>query len=281
MNYLLELNEYGDEKKIDRIISRIKSVGYISTSNKRDLEKITGIDNIADIILTRVNQINRFYTKYNDNFFKKTLSEFFEESNYTYNVSYGLYLSTSSHYSSFYTSHSEGLNRLLPNSFFMEDKNSVLLSLMIGFVSKETNISYIKSFDDREKRKQDIDYWNRNYRSRHFNYANYFKYIKGINPYIEISVVNKDSEKYWSVISTYNADHFKFNGWTPDVFNSQKNYSVSEVIVNKLKNFTEMQKVNIYSGHTSYTLSDDLLRINDNRYLLSGKLTYKFILPDS
>jgi hypothetical protein len=282
MKYIYELNEFDSQNKIERIIKRIKDTGYISTSMTKELEEVTGIKGIVDKILTKVNQINDFYSKSNSDFFDDVMLEFFDGSPYTYKVNTGVYLpDRSSYLTNFY-------NRIKTNILIPDDyenstnKESFLLIFLLNFV-KSVNVEVYKHTHEYEKEKRKKHTWIQNPRERNITYVNYFKYFLDIQPYVYLGITHKKREEYWEM----DADEFtNLEGWNSDQYCANwKKDSLSERIKKRLSYFPKLGEcVEISSNdwihswtHMSWMEGNELIK-NPNRVLLHGYLTIKFKL---
>ena len=280
MKYLLELNEFDSENKIERIIKRINATGYISTSMSNELEEITGVKGIVDKLTSKVNQINNFYKNSNSDYFDDIFLEFFDESPYNYKVHTGVYLPDKTYHLSNYNNKIR-TNTLIPNEYeTYTNKESFLLTFLLNFV-RNINVEVYKHTHEYEKDKRQKPNWIQHPRERNINYVNYFKYFLDIQPYIFLDINHKRGEEYWEM----NVDEWaNLGGWNSEQYCANwKKDSVSERIKKRLSyfpNLGECVEVSSNVWYDSWTrrswMEGEEVIKNPNPVLLHGYLTIKF-----
>jgi len=284
MKYLFELNEFDSENRIDRIIKRINTTGYISSSMSDELEEITGVKDIVNKLNSKVNQLNSFYKKSNSDYFDDIMLEFFDDTQYTYSINTGVYLPNKTWHVANADSHNRIIHNVLLHKDYEESTNkySFLLSFLLNFVRNINTVVYKQTNDYENEKKQRLD-WIQHPRGRKINYVNYFKYFLDIQPYIFLDINHKRYEDYWEMDAD---DWVNLEGWNFEQYCSNwKKDSLIERIKKRLSYFTnlgECVEVDSNGWLDSWTrrtwVQDNEVITNPNPVLLHGYLSIKFKL---
>ncbi len=284
MKYLLELKEFDTGGKIENIVNRILSTGYISSSMSKELDEVTGIKNIVQKLLRKVSQINQFYERSNSDFFDDVLLEFFDGTPYTYKVRTGVYLSKNIYLLSIRKDRIK-TDIPIPDDYnTSNNKESFLLSHLLNFI-KKINVEVWKNTSHYQEEKKKGVNWIQRPRERGIEYVNYFKYVLDIQPCVYLEVEHKRSEEYWEMDA---GEFVNLEGWNSEQYCSNwKKDSVTERIKKRFSYFPylgECVAVETSVWGDSYTFrswmeGQEIVR-NPNPVLIKGYINIKFKLKD-
>ena len=269
MQYLLELNEFDENAKLQQIYNRIESSGYLSKSAEKEIISMSGLPNCINDIYDRIHEVITFYSKYDKNYFEDILLEFFENSDYTYQITIT---------AEFGQKYGDRLLIKLDDKFNGNDTENYLLKQIISTImsSNKLEIEKGKKTDDRIQ-----DWWVRNSKRRIKGKKNFFKLLSIFTPFIEVYVRHKEYLNYY-----HNGEPIE-SGWTPDMFNSYRDNAILTKIRNR---FSRIGKCDVREdGYNSYTgnymnyitdpeTGEERRVPNPNRFLISGGFKIKFEL---
>jgi hypothetical protein len=271
MQYLLELNEFDENSKLQQIYNRIESSGYLSKSAEKEIVSISGMPNCIDDIYARIDEVIKFYNKYDKEFFDDILLEFFEGTDYTYQITIA---------AEFGQRYGDRLLIKLDDKFSENDTENYLLKKIISTIIS-SNRSEVEKDKKSEKDDKLKDWWIRNPRGRVKTKKNFFKLLSIFTPVIEVYVRHKEYLNY------YHNDDPITSGWTPDMFNSYRDNAILTKIRNR---FGRIGKCDVREdGYSSYTgdymnyiidpeTGEERRIPNPNRFLISGGFKIKFEL---
>ena len=285
MRYLLELNEFDSENRIDQICKRIENTGYISRSTEKELGELTGIHDIVDQIYRKVDEIYSFYNRFSKDYIDDILLEFFKSSQYTYKINIGVFLPKKHYY--LYVHGDIDTNFLFGDNYDnANDKQQYLLSSLLSFVKKINKESHRLADKQREERKNNNKFWISQPRSRKVHVTNYFKYFLLMKPLVNIDIYHREYATYWENDTEY---CLTMDGWNQKQFSANW---VDDSISNRIKRrFSYIHPCSVESAyHDSYTyrqwydgeIEDEDGNIirntvrNPNPILLHGMLNIKF-----
>lgn len=284
MRYLLELNEFDSENRIDQICKRIESSGYISKSTEKELGELTGIHDIVDQIYSKVDEINSFYDRFSKDYIDDILLEFFESSPYTYKINIGVFLPKKHYY--LYTNGDINTTFLFGDNYNnSDDKQQYLLSTLLSFVKRINKESHQMAEKQREEKKSRKS-WITEPRGRRVQVTNYFKYFLLMKPIVNIDIHHREYETYWDNDAEY---CLTMDGWNQEQFSA--NWKDNSLAGRIKRRFNYILPCSVESGyHDSYTyrewydgeIEDEEGNItgrlvkNPNPVLLHGMLNIKF-----
>lgn len=286
MKYLLELNEFDSENRIDQICKRIENTGYISRSTEKELGELTGIHDIVDQIYRKVDEIHSFYSRISSDYIDDILLEFFESSPYTYKINTGVYLPKKDYY--YYPNNYREINTtfLFGDAYNKsDDKQQYLLSSLLSFV-KDVNKESHQIADKQREEKRSRKSWISEPRWRRVNATNYFKYFLLMKPIVNIDIQHREYLTYWDNDADY---CLSMDGWNQEQFSG--NWKENSILNRIKRRFNYIHPCSVESGHyDSYThrewydgeIEDEegnfigRLVKNPNTVLIHGTLNIKF-----
>lgn len=286
MKYLLELNEFDSENRIDQICKRIEDTGYISRSTEKELGELTGIHDIVDQIYRKVDEIHSFYNRFSKDYIDDILLEFFESSPYTYKINIGVFLPRKDYYS--FTREINTTFLFGDNYDNSNDKQQYLLSTLLSFVKGINKESHQMAEKQREEKRIDKNRISHP-RGRKVHVTNYFKYFLLMKPIVNIDIRHREYATYWDNDVEY---CLTMNGWNQKQFSANWVQRTDDSIAGRIKRrFDYIHPCDVESVYRdSYTyhewhdgeIEDEEGNItrrlvkNPNPVLLHGTLNIKF-----
>lgn len=272
MQYLLELNEFDENNRLQLIYNRIESSGYVSKSAEKEIFAISGIKDFMDILYSRIDDATKFYSKYTKEFIDDILLEFFDGTPYTYTIEIGGEFGSDSRYGD--------RLKIIFNDEFEKDSEVYLLKKVISTIIASNKQEIEKNKKDLENYKK-TDSWVRNPRGRGSTKRNYFKMFSHFSPMLNLNIEHKEYRSYYNDYPDYPRN---LTGIAYDDFNNYRETSFLNRIKNRLSRISPCRVDTGY--HNSFTErkwyngqdeeGNEIIEENPNPILLRGTATIKF-----